>query len=47
MPCAGYVAVSIPLGFIALMMGVIGVLEFLRRKRTPDKNDDWGSVGHE
>jgi hypothetical protein len=42
MPCAGYVAVAIPLAFIAVMIGVIGVLEFLRRKRTEDKNDDWG-----
>lgn len=41
MPCSGYVAVSIPLIFIAAVMGVVVLAEFLRRERTKDKSDDW------
>lgn len=41
MPCVGYAIVAIPLGLIALFIGVIGVLEFLRRERTETKEDDW------
>ena len=45
MPCAGYIAVAIPLTFIALCIGVIFTAEYLRRRRTASKDDNWFEFG--
>ena len=39
--CSGYWAIAVPLTMIASFILVIGVLEYLRRKRTEDEDDDW------
>jgi hypothetical protein len=39
--CTGLFAIAAPLSFIALAILVIGVLEYLRRKRTENTEDDW------
>lgn len=40
--CAGTYVLSIILFFPAVAICAVAALEFLRRKRTEDKNDDWG-----
>ncbi len=41
--CAGLFAIAAPLSFIALAIVAIGILEYLRRRRTADPDDDWGA----
>ncbi len=40
--CAGQFAIAAPLCFIAFLILVIGILEYLRRRRTANQDDDWG-----
>ena len=39
--CSSYWAIAMPLFLIAFFILVIGILEYLRRKRTEDTEDDW------
>jgi len=43
--CAGYYVVAIPLAWIAALVTIGFVLEFLRRERTKTQSDDWMNFG--
>lgn len=43
--CGGYYAVAIPLAWIAALVTIGFVLEFLRRERTKTQSDDWMNFG--